>query len=151
MVRVFTLSKRSEQVEALRSGIDVLIRVFKIADRLDIPEVEVRLNPPDTLALLFIAEHPNCISGDVGQLLSVAPTTTSTIIDRLVKHNLVKRNRTESNRRVVLLCLTEKGQETAQLILNEQRQHCETMLDALPRESRSMFVDCVKTIAKSIG
>ena len=141
---------RADQIETLRAGIDVLVRVLKITDRLSVPDSELRLNPPDTQALLFIARHPQCISSAIGELLGVAPTTTTTIIDRLVRQDLVLRTRTEANRRVVLLALTPLGEGVVEKILEEQRRHCERMLDALPAEARPRFVANLQTIAEHL-
>ena len=145
------LSQQSDQIETLRAGIDVLVRVLKITDKLDLPEVGVRLSPPDTQALLFISQHPNCISGDLANHLAVAPTTATTIVDRLVRNDLVVRERTEANRRVVLLSLTTEGTRVIHTVLEEQRRHCQMMLEALPKDSRSSFVDNVERIASSLA
>lgn len=144
------MSELKQQVETLRASIDILVRVLKITDRLEILDCGVRLNPSDTQALLHIRMNAQCISAEIGQLLNVVPTTTSTIVDRLVNNGLVQRERTDLNRRVVLLSLTQRGEKIAQKILEEQRLHCRLMLEVLGAGERLRFVNSLEKIASEI-
>ena len=138
-------------VEKLRQAIDVLVRVFKIAEGHAGDEAAPKLNPSDVQSILFLADHPGSIAADLGQFLGVVPTTTSAIVDRLVRRDLVVRNRTESNRRVVQLALSDEGRRVAAALLAQQDQHCKVMLATLDKADRKAFVRAMEKIAKSIG
>ena len=88
---------------------------------------------------------------DLGQFLGVVPTTTSAIVDRLVRRDLVIRNRTEMNRRVVQLELSDEGRRVAAALLAQQDHHCRVMLATLDKADRKAFVRAMEKIAKSIG
>lgn len=142
--------KNDDQLELLRSGIDVIVRVLKISDAAELADGKTRLNPSDAQSLVFIASHEGCIGADVAKWLGVSATTVSSIIDRLVRRGLIQRERTEANRRIILLLATPVGQAAAQAILEEQRKHCAQMLEALPKHVRKEFVAHIHTIATKI-
>lgn len=137
------------QVEELRAAIDAIVRIFKIVDDVAIAD-GLKLNPTDVQALLFIRRHDRCIASQLADFLGVVPTTNSAVIDRLVRRELVIRNRTESNRRIVQLSLTNHGHKAADAIIEEQRSHCTQMLDLLDPEERSHFVRSMTKIATGL-
>ena len=139
------------QIDTLRLSIDALVRVFRITDSPALGPDAPRLNPPDMQALLFVAQNPDCISADVGAFLGVVPTTTSALVDRLVRQGLLLRARTETNRRVVLLRLTDTGEEVVRQIIAQQNDHCRIMLEALSETERDAFLSAARKIATAIA
>jgi DNA-binding MarR family transcriptional regulator len=138
--------------ERLHEAISTLIRVYKIAET---GAVEGRdrkhLNPADTQTLLFVGNRPDCIANDVAEHLAVAPTTASSIIDRLVQRGLLSRERTEENRRVVRLCLTKEGRKVQDRIRKHQLANCKAMLAALKPSEQEVFVRLISTIAALVS
>ena len=62
--------------------------------------------------LLFgLAEHGELCATDLARLAEVAPSTATKMLDRLVETGLVRRVRSECDRRVVLVALTSRGAE----------------------------------------
>ncbi len=137
-------------VETLRQSIDVLVRVFKITEGHVGDDDALKLNPSDTQAILFVAGRPGCIAADLGQFLGVVPTTTSAIVDRLVRRRLLVRGRTEENRRIVQLSLSEEGARVAEALVAQQTKHCALMLAALDKGDRKGFVRAMAKIAASL-
>ncbi len=144
------MNRDKELLESLRSGIDVLVRVLKITDAAQLPDGKPPLTPSETQTLAFLAAHQGCIATEIARFLNVSATTVSSIVDRLVRRGLVKRERTEENRRVVLLFTTDEGNEAAAAIINEQLNHCEKMLNALAPPDQKIFVDYITTIAENL-
>lgn len=139
-----------DQLEELRSGIDVLVRVLKITDAAELPDGKNALSPSDAQTLIFVASNRECIAADVAKFLHVSATTVSSIIDRLVRRGLLKRERTEANRRIVLLSPTEDGQQATDIIIKEQLGHCERMLSSLSPAERRTFVQLTSKIAADL-
>lgn len=139
-----------DDIETLRKGINELVRAFKIADAQSLPDGSAPLNPSDVQSLFFVSRHENCIANDLVKFLGVAPTSVTTIIDRLVRRGFLKRARTDENRRVVLLSLTQKGHHAVQAITSEQSSHCAAMLAALDPQDRAQFIAHIDRIAGSI-
>lgn len=138
------------QIEILRLSIDALVRVFRITDSPALGPGMPKLNPPDMQALLFVSRHPGCIASDICAFLRVVPTTTSALVDRLVRQDLLSRTRIEANRRVVLLRLTALGVNVVGQIVAQQNEHCRIMLCALSDAERTTFLDAARKISQTI-
>lgn len=54
-------------------------------------------------------ESPGIRVGDISEKLSIHQTTTSNLIDALHKRNLIKKERSDEDQRIVKLALTAKG------------------------------------------
>ena len=139
------------QVETLRLSIDALVRAFKIREGDLLDDAVPKLNPSDVQAILFIETHPKCIANDLGRFLGVVPTTTSAIIDRLVRQDLAVRERTSENRRIVQLDLSEEGARIAQALRDQQTRHCKAMLANLDPGERRAFVAAMDKIGRGVG
>lgn len=139
----------ADQINLLRHGIDGLVRRFKIAEESSSPKSAIRLNPIDMQALLFVGENPAATATALGQHLGVVPTTTSALVDRLVRQGLLFRERVESNRRVIHLSLSKKGEDVARGIVDVQNAHCRTMLEALNPDERAHLVQAITKIVNT--
>ncbi len=138
-------------IETLRRGIDALVREFKIADAVQPRDGGPSLNPSDAQTLMYVEEHDGCIAREVAKFLGVPPTSVTTIVDRLVRRDYLSRKRTEANRRVVVLSLTEAGREALGRVIEEQRRHCAAMLAILDPAERDQFVAQISGIAKGVA
>lgn len=59
--------------------------------------------------LATIAERPDIRVSELGQALSIHVSTTSNLLDRMARAGLIERMRSEEDRRVVRLRLTDAG------------------------------------------
>lgn len=136
----------------LHQAISTLIRTYKISETAPAESLDKKhLNPPDMQTLLFVGERGTCIATDVAEHLRVAPTTASSIIDRLVRRGLLSRERTEENRRVVCLRLTSEGKKLESQVLKYQLANCRAMLRALKPGEQDIFVRLMSTIADTVS
>lgn len=108
---------------------------------------ELKLVPSDLQALRFIDQHPDCMSSALAQDLGVAATTATSIVDRLVGRGFVHRARTEENRRIVSLRLTEEGQEALARITAEDLDKSAFMLSLMTEEEQVRFVEMMERIS----
>jgi DNA-binding MarR family transcriptional regulator len=61
--------------------------------------------------LLFgLREHNELPSSEVAQLAALSPAAATELLDQLVQQGLVRRARSERDRRVVLVSLTDRGE-----------------------------------------
>lgn len=67
----------------------------------------------EALVLLHFSHDGALPLGQMGQRLMIHPATVTSTIDQLETKNLVKRERNQADRRVVLACLTHAGRKTA--------------------------------------
>ncbi|MCF2137350.1 MAG: MarR family transcriptional regulator [Candidatus Thorarchaeota archaeon] len=86
------------------------------------------------MILDIVSETDDCSMKDIIDGLSIAASTATGIVDRLVKRGFVKRKHSESDRRKVLLHLTSMGQDAHTRFRTEALNSVETALNHLTDE-----------------
>ncbi len=138
-----------EQIEKLATAFERFTRRFKVAEAAAV--MQNSLNPLDIQALLFIDDHPECNLGDVARHLQVALTTMSSSADRLVRREMIERQRPEANRRSVALTITSKGKQAVAGYVDGYRASCKAMLQALDAVEQTEFLRLTQQITKYEG
>jgi DNA-binding MarR family transcriptional regulator len=72
--------------------------------------------------------------------LGVTPAAVSLLVDRMVDHGWVERERDEEDRRVVWARLTPMAQSMSEALLRVQRAQVVTFLAEVPEHEREPFV-----------
>ncbi|RDW21795.1 MarR family winged helix-turn-helix transcriptional regulator [Oceanobacillus chungangensis] len=67
------------------------------------------ITPPQFVALQWLLEEGDLTIGELSNKISLAFSTTTDLVDRMERTELVKRVRDEKDRRVVRIHLMEKG------------------------------------------
>lgn len=73
-------------------------------------------------------------AADLADTLSVTSGAVTGLADKLIAKRLVNRQRSEEDRRVVYLRITEEGKETLERLLKEQRETLSLFFEGLPAE-----------------
>lgn len=134
------------QITNLRTAIDALMRRFKIAE---IAASESKpLNQIDIQVMFYVSKHSGCGPTDVARYLSVAPTTVSSVTDRLTKQNFLHRDRPEENRRSIALSLTEAGNTYVSKLIDVQKNHCRDMLEPLSADEKVDFIKLMTKVSR---
>jgi DNA-binding MarR family transcriptional regulator len=126
-----------EELAALGEAFDMFTRRYKLAEALG---AEKPLNELDKQVLFYVAKHPGCGPTDAARFLGVANTTISSATDRLVKRDLLGRQRIEADRRAVALQLTSAGEARVQTLLAQYGKLYRHMLDPLSVEERQQLI-----------
>lgn len=69
------------------------------------------LTPVQLMVMKHLHDHPGLSLTELAEKLSATNSTMSGIIDRMVKAELIIRNRLESDRRAISLSLTDRGKQ----------------------------------------
>lgn len=142
----------SDTTERLQTAISAIMRALKVAEpALQKSYGQLRLAPSDVQALQVIAAQPGAMSGALAQQLGIVPTTATSIVDRLVRRGLVRRERPETNRRVVALWLTPAGEAAVARIAQEERAASRAMLDALDPGEHETIVNAMERVAAHLN
>jgi len=92
--------------------IDDIRRVFQVlVDQSRSVEIETGLTGPQLWVVKLLEETSPMKVSDLARRTYLHPATMVGLLDRLEAKNLVKRTRSEKDRRVVHIDLTEQGQE----------------------------------------
>ena len=101
----------------------------------------------DTVALSHLAADGPMAVGELAKRIGVAPSGATTLVDRLERAQLVRRQKQQSNRRTVEIALTDKGAESLDAIENCARVALTDVgLDELPTLTRLL-----DRLAESLG
>ncbi len=74
-------------------------------------------------ALIFIKENKNCQLTDLAKNFSITLPTANSLIEKLIKLNLISRKNDQKDRRIIHLFLTKKGENIINKLI-KQRQTC---------------------------
>jgi len=116
-------------------------------------ELDVWMGLPLTIAqlksLFFIRNQGSTNSGTLAAALGVTPTNTTGIIDRLVKQGLVSRTENPDNRRMLLLRVTDKGEELVAKLRERRREHMSEVLGRMDVDELSILAQGLASLVKA--
>ncbi|KQL57551.1 MULTISPECIES: MarR family winged helix-turn-helix transcriptional regulator [Bacillaceae] len=110
------------------------------------------ITPPQFVALQWLNEYGDMTIGELSDRMHLACSTTTDLIDRMEKNELVSRVKDESDRRVVRIHLKTKGQEIILEVIKKRQHYLAEMLDDFSceqvnilEENLSMLLETMKT------
>ena len=101
------------------------------------------LTVPQSYTLLTLYQHKLLTMNELSSHMRVAPTTMTRVVDILVRDGYLNRLRSEEDRRIVEVGLTEKGQQTAEDLLKMHRSSSTAIFDRIPTDNREQMVTCL--------
>lgn len=87
---------------------------------------------------------------ELAEKLELERSSVSRLVDGLVKGGFVQRELNESNRREVILSLTEKGWRSIRKVRDQSVNFYETILNQMPERQQYLFMDCFKMFTQSL-
>lgn len=88
---------------------------------------------------------------DLATNLQVSPSTATRMCDRLVRKELITRQRDVIDRREVNLHVTDKGGQLIHAVMERRRQEVRRMLRSIPTEARSQLSASLELLVKAVG
>lgn len=110
---------------------------------------------PGQVFLLFVIEKndDHCTVSRLAEMLEVAPSAVTVMLDRLENHGYVSRVRESTDRRVVVTALTDLGRETLSHVLSVRKRVmnlCLRQLDAGQLESFMRTLEALAAIVQTV-
>ena len=87
---------------------------------------------------------------ELSKELNLAMSTSTRIVDILVRDGIVSRHPSESDRRKVCIRLTEKGREIAEKLNACTQQFWANILNAIPNEKKKQISENMKMLLKAL-
>ncbi|KON70316.1 MarR family transcriptional regulator [Peribacillus butanolivorans] len=106
---------------------------------------DYKITIPQFLALQWLFEAGDMTIGELSTKMFLAFSTTTELIDRMEKHQLVQRVKDEKDRRVVRIHLLEEGERIIEEVINKRQQY---LSGVLVNFSESDIVSLSGTLAK---
>ncbi|HBX23324.1 MAG TPA: TrmB family transcriptional regulator [Desulfotomaculum sp.] len=115
-------------------------------------ELDLELSKSQLLAMLIIDRHGELIMSQIADYLNIPLSTTTGLVNRLVKSGYLRRERSESDRRIVAIQLTETGKTLVVNIKETINQYVERIDRLLSDEEREtlmhIFVKVIEALNK---
>lgn len=139
--------------DELRQIVRTLMRVMLISERTPTAfQHKTRYNPLDFHTLGILRAEPDLRATALAERLRVAPTTASSLIARLVKKGLIKREKSQEDGRAVALTLTADGQKLADAIHQQDLANMTFFLSALEEEAEQVqLIALLRKVTKKVA
>lgn len=111
----------------------ILNNIQKIVVPEELITLELSISRFELLALMLSEKFQTITMSNMAQGIAVPMSTATGIVDRLVKRGLLKRGRSEEDRRVVTVSLTDNGKS----LVEDLKEHFHDFLDRV----RSLLTD----------
>ncbi|MFD2169051.1 MarR family winged helix-turn-helix transcriptional regulator [Tumebacillus lipolyticus] len=112
---------------------------------------DFNITPPQFDALIYLHEFGDLTIGELSSKLYLAYSTTTDLVDRMERNQLVERVRDKSDRRVVRLHMMEKGRDLIERVLVKRREHVGKALQFVQVEDLQPLVASLKEIYTHIS
>jgi DNA-binding MarR family transcriptional regulator len=136
-----TLNQFSRQIVQL---MPLMFREF--AKREDNPLTRGKISFPQMVALDFVSRHPKVRMTDLSKVLSIQLSSTTVLVDRLIREKMLKRGRDESDRRLVWVYSTPKGRKIISQILEQKRQSIKQIFSVLTKNERNEYLRMISKV-----
>lgn len=101
---------------------------------------------PQLMVIKFIAENQPVTLSDLSKEIGLGNSTTSGIIDRLVKQGVLNRERSEADRRMVYITLTQRTQELAESINSSKEMFFKNIFSKISEEDKTQMCESLQKL-----
>ncbi|MBS2969931.1 MarR family transcriptional regulator [Metabacillus sp. KIGAM252] len=89
---------------------------------------QYKITPPQFVALQWLLDHGDMTVGDLAGRMYLACSTTTDLVDRMEKTNLVVRIRDVKDRRVVRVHLLTEGERIIEAVIEKRQKYLDQLL-----------------------
>jgi DNA-binding MarR family transcriptional regulator len=143
------MTQYSKNARDLNEQIQAIIRQQRIVDCTIASDPLLQLNRQELYVVEYIGSNGPCIMSDLARFLMVAVNTVTSIVDGLERKDVVRRERSEVNRRKVWLHLTKTGQECFAEHQKLHLQLAESLLAALNPDEQQIYLVLMRKIGRA--
>jgi DNA-binding MarR family transcriptional regulator len=104
-------------------------------------QLDVNITPGQYFILKGIEMGRDCKAADIAHKLDISPAATTNVLDRLCQSGLIERIRSEKDRRIVWLKLTDAGQRRLKAIDDKK-------IDVLMEQFKNVTDEELTTVIK---
>ncbi len=127
--------------------VEILPLMFReFAKREDNVLTRGKISFPQMVALDFVSRKPRVTMTDLAKILHIRTSSTTVLVDRLIKQGMLKRGRDEKDRRLVWVSVTPKGRKVLGQIMREKRQSVKRIFGILAEEERRQYLDILRKV-----
>ena len=152
------VASRAGKRSSLASDVDELVTSVLTASRAlvgvsvrSLAQVEGVVTVTQLRTLVVLDGHGEMNLNRLAELLGVTPSTAMRMIDRLLNAGLVTRQDNPTNRREVVLGLTDQGQQVVREVTSARRAEITRIVRAMPAAQRTGLIRALRAFAEAAG
>jgi DNA-binding MarR family transcriptional regulator len=137
----------NDDVEAVMAAARVLVAVSAQS----VTAVEDIVTLPQLRVLVMVASRTAPNLNAVANGMGVHPSNATRTVDRLVSAGLLDRSDDPTDRRNLVLELTESGRQLVERVMDQRRAAIAAVLDRMPPGRRRSLVPVMRAFAEAAG
>ncbi|OIJ10614.1 MarR family transcriptional regulator [Anaerobacillus alkalilacustris] len=126
------LNKEMEQVVHIEKSLRMIADIVKQKGREILTQFPI--TPPQFVALQWLHEYGDMTIGELSTKMYLACSTTTDLVDRMEKNELVERVKDTNDRRVVRIHLLKKGATIIEQVIIKRQDYLNDVLKHLSEE-----------------
>jgi DNA-binding MarR family transcriptional regulator len=134
------------RAEELSAYIELLVYRMKVFEQINCDVVTLQ----EMQVISFLFSRGSVKMTDIAEYLLFGLSNLTAIVDKLEAKNIVKRVRSDEDRRVVLVSLTSEGKVLAQKNLEQKLDLAKQMLSALSSSDQESLMELMKKIVAQL-
>lgn len=142
------MAKLEKQLEEFH---ELIIQMkFKLNSDDPINLAEHNMTPGQFLTGWILRKHELLTMSELADHLHASLSTATGLIDRLVRNKYVERERVDSDRRLVKIKLTKKGEKIVDELHQIKIRRFRSMLSALSEKDRASYLRIVRRLVEGL-
>ncbi|WP_085524143.1 MarR family winged helix-turn-helix transcriptional regulator [Tuberibacillus sp. Marseille-P3662] len=129
---------------------DLSFKVHKMGEVLINDKISETLTPDQGAILRYLYKNQPCTSSSLSKAFYVKKSAITAIINRLFKKELIKRERSEDDRRVVYLLLTDKGEQLYMETSQQSSHIVASLMSQFDDEEIRSFMNTYEKLANTL-
>ena len=113
-------------------------------------ELPKGIKPTHAITMVILFFHPNESMSKLSNNINMEKGSITTVVDKLTKLGYVKSERSQKDRRVYNLNLTEKGYEFAEQFTSNHEAYIGSLIDKLDGDKKDDFFEAIETISNAL-
>lgn len=141
-----------QQTEIDRKAAELAAQFDTLARRLVLQNKSVRkddipLTRQEFRVILALGERQAWMMSELAERMMLAVSTLTSLVDKLVARNLLRRERFDEDRRVVLVAFTVQGRRLFDRCRRNRLRIARAMLGSLNEQEQDDFLELIRKIA----
>ncbi len=139
----------SQRTIELTELINVLVQEF-LEIHQNLNDTYTGISKQELNIISIVGRSGSVIMREIAEQVHLAVSSVTPTVDKLVKKKLVRRERSEEDRRIVSVALTEKGQKIYQMEVESYIRLSASILQALTDQEQEHFIGYFRKVADSL-
>lgn len=134
-------------VEEVGQMVQKLVRVFQLFER---DQIKVHgFTSSQCYAMLEILKYGSLTMNELSEKMNLDSSTMTRVIDKLVRDEFVHRDKDASDRRIVVVSLTDKGSKAAKELNSSVNEYYKRIIKNIPEGEVLDIVESVSKLLKA--